>query len=224
MIDWRYLLTFRWANAMSQLTGYLSGVALLLATGATMHGVASRYFFGHPTIWQTEFSIYLLMFVTFVGGAYGLRHHAHVGVDLFVQRLPSRPQLAMRVVAAVLSLVVVLIVLWTATDMWWEAYQNGWTSSTAWGPPLSVVYAILPLGMLLVACQYIAMVIEAVLGLLGRRDLDGIALLKQQNPELSAVEVMEEVAADGEAAAQGEGEHARPTGSSATPGTPDRRV
>ncbi|QNN53553.1 TRAP transporter small permease [Nocardioides mesophilus] len=192
MTTLKYILTFRWANLTSEASGYLSGIALLGATFATMHGVASRYFLGHPTIWQTELSVYLLLFVTFVGGAYGLKHHAHVGVDLMVEALPARPQLLMRVVASVLSLVVVLVVLWTATTMWWEATESGWTSSTVWAAPLSIVYAILPLGMLLIACQYIAFVIEGVLGLLGKLPEDEIALLKQQNPELSATEVFED--------------------------------
>ena len=182
----RSALTFKWANATSQLTGYLSAVALLLATGAIMHAVASRYLLGRPTIWQTEFSIYLLMFVTFVGAAYGLRHHAHVGVDLLVQLLPTRGQLAMRLIAAVLSLAVVLVVLWTAYETWLEAYEAGWKTSTVWAPPLSVVYAILPLGMLFVACQYIAMIIEATQALLGRHPDEAVALLKQGNPELHA--------------------------------------
>ena len=182
----RSALTFKWANATSQLTGYLSAVALLLATAAIMHAVASRYLLGRPTIWQTEFSIYLLMFVTFVGAAYGLRHHAHVGVDLLVQLLPTRGQLAMRLIAAVLSLAVVLVVLWTAYETWLEAYEAGWRTSTVWAPPLSVVYAILPLGMLFVACQYIAMIIEAAQALFGHRPDEAVALLKQGNPELHA--------------------------------------
>ncbi|MFZ5872683.1 MAG: TRAP transporter small permease, partial [Actinomycetota bacterium] len=70
----RYALSFRWANHLSQLTGYLSAVALVVATGVTLQAVLSRYFLGRPTVWQTEMSIYLLMFVTFVGAAYGLRH------------------------------------------------------------------------------------------------------------------------------------------------------
>jgi len=182
---WTYVLEFRWANATSKITGYLSGVALLAATFSMTHAVASRYFFGHPTIWQTEFSIYLLMFVTFVGAAYGLRHNAHVGVDLLVQTAPPRLQLLLRIISATLSLVVILVVFWTAAKMWSEAAAGGWTTSTAWRAPLSLVYAILPLGMLLVACQYIALIIEGVKGLLGRVSLSEVALLHQLNPELN---------------------------------------
>lgn len=184
-----YLLSFRWANKLSQLSGYLSALALVLATGVTLHAVLGRYFFGVPTVWQGELSIYLLMFVTFVGAAYGLRHHAHVGVDLLVERLPTKPQLAMRVFTAVLSLVVVLVVLWTSFELWYEAYEGGFRSATAWRAPLSVVYAILPLGMLLVALQYVAFIVEGVQALLGRIPPEqGAALLAQKSPELAAVE------------------------------------
>lgn len=183
------VLSFRWANALSQLTGYLSAVALIAATGVTLHAVLGRYFLGVPTVWQTELSIYLLMFVTFVGAAYGLRHHAHVGVDLVVERLPPKPQLAMRLVTAVGALVVVLVVAWTSGLLWWEAFEGGFRSSTAWRAPLSVVYAILPVGMLLVACQYVAFIVEGVQALRsGDPEGHGSALLSQKSPELAAVE------------------------------------
>lgn len=184
----KYVLSFRWANQLSQLTGYLSAAALIIATLVTLHAVASRYFFGVPTIWQTEMSIYLLMFVTFVGAAYGLRHHAHVGVDLVVERLPTKPQLVLRITTALLAIVVVGAVAWTAGEIWWEAVEGDFRSPTAWRAPLSVVYAILPLGMLLVILQYVAFVIEAVVALFGRApDGQMPALMAQQSPELAAI-------------------------------------
>lgn len=185
----RYALSFRWANHLSQLTGYLSAVALVVATGVTLQAVLSRYFLGRPTVWQTEMSIYLLMFVTFVGAAYGLRHHAHVGVDLVVERLPERRQLVARIATAVAALVVVLVVLWTSAQTWWEAVEGGFRSPTAWRAPLSVVYAILPLGMLCVALQYVAFIVEGVQALLGRLP-EGRrpALLAISSPELAAIQ------------------------------------
>lgn len=185
----RYALSFRWANHLSQLTGYLSAVALVVATGVTLQAVLSRYFLGRPTVWQTEMSIYLLMFVTFVGAAYGLRHHAHVGVDLVVERLPERRQLVARIATAVAALVVVLVVLWTSAQTWWEAVEGGFRSPTAWRAPLSVVYAILPLGMLCVVLQYVAFIVEGVQALLGRLP-EGRrpALLAISSPELAAIQ------------------------------------
>lgn len=183
----KYVLTFRWANTLSEIAGYLSALALVLATLAMMHGVLTRYLFGRPTVWQTEVSVYLLVFVTFVGAAYGLKHHAHVGVDLLVERLPTRRQLVMRLVTAVLSLVVVVAVIWTAYGTWWEALEGGFRSPTSLRAPLWLAYGILPLGMLLVAFQYIAFLIEGFQALgQGERAAEGTALLAQGNIELAA--------------------------------------
>ncbi|MFP5253050.1 MAG: TRAP transporter small permease [Actinomycetes bacterium] len=196
----KYVLTFRWANVLSEIAGYLSAVALLLATAAMMHGVLSRYLFGRPTVWQTEVSVYLLIFVTFVGAAYGLKHHAHVGVDLLVERLPLRAKLVTRIVTAILATVVVLVVIWTSFHTWWEAVEGGFRSPTALRAPLSVAYAILPLGMLLVLFQYLAFVIEGVEALLSGKDQAGrAALLGQGNAELAAaVEDVDDPAAVGQ--------------------------
>jgi TRAP-type C4-dicarboxylate transport system permease small subunit len=179
----RSVLTFRWAHTLSEAAGYLSAAALLAATGVMVHGVATRYFLGHPTVWQTELSIYLLMFVTFVGASYGLRHHAHVGVDVLVERLPDRAQLVVRLLTSLVVVGLLLVVAWRAGSLWWDAVQGGWHSSTAWRAPLSVVYAILPLGMLLLVLQYAAFVAEAVAGLTGRTSpAEALAALGRRTP------------------------------------------
>jgi TRAP-type C4-dicarboxylate transport system permease small subunit len=183
----KYVLSFRWANTLSEIAGYLSAVALVLATLAMVHGVLTRYLFGRPTVWQTEVSIYLLVFVTFVGAAYGLKHHAHVGVDLLVERLPLRARLGARLFNGILSLVVVAVVLWTSYGTWWEAVEGNFRSPTALRAPLSAVYAIVPLGMLLVAFQYLAFLIEGFQGLLGGEDAaESAEILGQGNAELAA--------------------------------------
>lgn len=171
-------LTFRWATWLSELTGYLSGIALIVATLVTTHGVFVRYVLRESTIWQTETTIYLMMFVTFVGAAYGLKHHAHVGVDLLVERVDGRARLVWKLITSVLCLAVVLVVLWLSYQMWYTAWQAGHRSATAWRAPLSVAYAILPVGMLLVALQYVAMIIEGIQGLRGRIPLSEVSLMR----------------------------------------------
>ncbi|MBM9461822.1 TRAP transporter small permease [Aeromicrobium sp. YIM 150415] len=152
----------RWISVLTDGTGYLSAIALIVATGAVLHGVIMRYFFKAPTLWQTEAATYLLILVAFIGSAYGLKHRAHVGVDLFVELLEPRKRLIARVTTAVLSVAVIAIVAVTATSMWWHAAANGHHATTSWGPPLGVVYAILPLGMLLLALEYVRQIVDAI--------------------------------------------------------------
>lgn len=152
---------FRWIDRVSEFTGYLSGLCIFAATLVICYAVVLRAT-GRSTIWQTELAVYLLIFVTFVGGAYGLKHGSHVNVDLFSNRLSVRGQVAIQVVRAVLSLTLIAVVAWYSSKMWWEATTLGWTSGTAWDPSLTYVYAILPLGMVLIALQYLVVIGRAI--------------------------------------------------------------
>lgn len=169
-------LSLRWVDRLVEAIGYLCGLALILATLAVLHGVLTRYLLNEPTLWQTEFATYLLITVTLVGAAYGLKHHAHVGVDILLERLPARPQILIRIVTAMLALGVIVVVGWTSVHMWHEAYQGGHRSNTSWAVPLSIVYAILPLGMILLALQYLRMLIDAVICLLRSRPQEALLL------------------------------------------------
>lgn len=140
----------RWVGLLSEASGWLAAVALVLATLITSHGVFVRYFLRQPTVWQTESTIYLLMLVTFVG------------------LVPRRPQLAVAVV---------LVVMWTSYQDWYEAYLYDHHSSTAFRFPLWIAFAILPLGMLLVALQYVAMIVEGIMGLAGRVPMSQVSLM-----------------------------------------------
>lgn len=151
----------RWIDAISEASGYLSGFCIFGSTLIICYAITVRAF-GGTTIWQTELAIYLLMVVTFIGGAYGLKHGHHVSVDLLMGRLPGRARQVAQLVAAALSLVVITAVAWRAGEMWWNATERGWTSGTAWNPPLVFPYAILPLGMTLIGLQYLAIVARTI--------------------------------------------------------------
>lgn len=162
-------LVLRWIDRVSEATGYLSGGCILLATLVICYAVVLRAT-GQSSVWQTELAVYLLIFVTFVGGAYGLKHGSHVHVDLLDRRLSVKGRLVLQAVRAVLALVLIVVVAWYSLQTWWQATSQGSTSGTAWDPPLMYVYAILPLGMILIALQYLAVIARTVAGLMGRTD------------------------------------------------------
>jgi TRAP-type C4-dicarboxylate transport system permease small subunit len=164
-------------NMISEVSGYISGMTIFLATLVILHQVIVRYFIGESTIWQTEFSIYLLLFASFVGAAYGLKHDAHVGVDVIVERMPQRAKSILRIVTSIFSLLLTIIVAWKAWEMWAHATSLGWHSSSIWGPPLTYPYFILPLGMSLVSLQFIVIIYEEYIKLVNNKktkiEIDG---------------------------------------------------
>ena len=150
----------RYIDRLSELAGYASAVLILVSMLVVCYGVFLRYVLGASTVWQLELSTYFLMFAAFVGGAYGLRHGDHVNLSLIVDRLPAKPQLYVKLVASILGFLFIAIVAVIAYFLWWETTEAGRTSGTAWNVPLTYPYLIVPLGMTLIALQYLVIVVE----------------------------------------------------------------
>ncbi len=150
----------RFIDWLSELSGYVSGVLILASMLVICYGVVLRYVLGASTVWQTELAIYFLMFAAFVGGAYGLKHGDQVKIDVVVNRLPGRAQLLVNFVAAILGFLFIATIAVLSFDLWWHAVQTGRRSGTAWNIPLSYPYFMLPLGMTLMALQYLVIAAE----------------------------------------------------------------
>ena len=153
-------LLLRYIDRLSELAGYASAVLILVSMLVVCYGVFLRYVLGASTVWQLELSTYFLMFAAFVGGAYGLKHGDHVNLSLIVDRLPKKARLYVKLVASVLGFVFIVIVAVIAYVLWWETTQAGRTSGTAWNVPLTYPYLIVPLGMTLIALQYLVIVVQ----------------------------------------------------------------
>lgn len=158
--DRRKSLFTRIVEWLSEVSGYVSGALILASVLVICYGVVLRYFLGASTIWQTELSIYFLMFAAFVGGAYGLKHDDHVSIDLVVKRLPGRARLIVNLVAALMGLSLIVVIGVIGLVLWWETTVAGRRSGTAWNPPLTYPYFIIPLGMGLIALQYLVIAAE----------------------------------------------------------------
>jgi len=56
----------------------LAGIVLLFITFSISVDVFLRYVFGKPTIWITEVSTYLFLYVIYLGTAYALQEDMHI--------------------------------------------------------------------------------------------------------------------------------------------------
>ena len=76
--------------------------------------ITLRYGFDGSIFWAQEISQLLMLVAYFVGASCVFRARHYVIVEFFVQRFPPRAQRAAYVLAQVLTVVLWLIVLWTA--------------------------------------------------------------------------------------------------------------
>lgn len=152
----------RYVGRTSTLFGYASALLILASVLVISYATVLRYVVGSSTVWQTELSIYFLLFATFCGAAYGLKHGDHVGIDIVLLRLGPRSRRLVRIVAAILGFVLVTVIAIMAFGSWWETLEKDRHSGTAWNPSLILPHLIVPVGMVVLALQFLAIIVDLI--------------------------------------------------------------
>ncbi len=131
------------------------GSALAIGTaGAVLTWeVAGRYFFSTPSDWQDELSTFLLIGATFASAAWIQARRGHVAIDALAVLLPPWADLVRRTLADALSFLFVTFFAWKSISLLLEAWDEGQTTPSSWGPPLWIPYGCMAVGMVLLAVQ-----------------------------------------------------------------------
>lgn len=146
----------------SQATGMLGALAILGAALVVTEGVMVRKVLGQSTIWQIEFSVFLLMYACFVGAALAQKRKSHLNVDLVVIHLSPKAREVVLLVAAMISCLLCLVLAVYSWPMWWQAVAANEHSESLWGPALWIPYIFLPLGMTLLFLQYLVQIVDTI--------------------------------------------------------------
>jgi TRAP-type C4-dicarboxylate transport system permease small subunit len=149
---------------LSRASGVVAVGLLAAAVLAVNHLVVVRYVLNESAIWQHEFVTYSLIGATILGSPYVLLKRGHVSVDLLPLALPHKARFALALIAAALGLAFCVVLAVTGAGFWYEAAAKGWVAETVWAPPLWIPYLAVPLGMGLVALQYLADIVALLTG------------------------------------------------------------
>ncbi len=105
--------------------------------------VFCRYVLDSALGWAEELSVYLLVWLVFLGAAAAARDRSHIRVDVLVDRLPPRFRVVLRVVVDLLQAVFMVVMVWLGFRM--VGVMSGTQSPTLYLPVSYVSYAALPL-------------------------------------------------------------------------------
>ena len=92
-------------DAINELFGRLIAPLIAIITLIVLYDIASRFFFGRPSDWAFDVTKMLFGAHFMLMAAYGLRHHAHVEVDVLKRLLSRKRQALIEVVAYVIFFV-----------------------------------------------------------------------------------------------------------------------
>ena len=133
----------------------LSAVALVIASCVLTYSVVVRYFTHEATDWQDEFSVFLLIGVTFLSAAWVHSQRGHIGIEAVASLLSPRANRIRFFIVDMLSALFCAFFAWKSWTLLHEAWTEGYYSATAWAPPLWIPYLAMSLGMTLLTVQIV---------------------------------------------------------------------
>lgn len=127
---------------------FLVAKVLLAAIVVLVFLAALGRSFGYPLIWSIDMAQLLFIWVCFLGANRAMRLKAHIGVDLFVRKLPRTPRWFIEIGLALLALaflVALAVSGYRLTLLNWQRVYGDSGISYAW------VTAAVPVGAALLA-------------------------------------------------------------------------
>jgi C4-dicarboxylate transporter DctQ subunit len=102
-------------------------MALLLAamTVLTFWQVVLRYAFNSGLLWALEATTYMFGWLLLLGMSYGVRHHAHIGIDAAVKLLPLRVRRAVGLLVLALCILFAALMLYGSYAYEYRMYRLG---------------------------------------------------------------------------------------------------
>ena len=131
----------------------ISAAALFLITVIVCFEVASRYFFGSPTIWAWDINVQLTMLMVMFGLSEVHRKDLNVRVDVISTMLPQRVQIIFDILFVLLLIFITGVLVWMGWSYFEQSFSRGQTASTTFAPLLWPVKLTLPIGAAVLMAQ-----------------------------------------------------------------------
>jgi TRAP-type C4-dicarboxylate transport system permease small subunit len=150
-----------WAKLkkVNTLCATLSGVILLFMALSISVDVFMRYVLGSPTIWITEVSTYLFLYVIYLATAYALQQGMHIKVTFLRDFFGKKTQRILDLITSILATLFTAVLLWQTSEMTWTAFKGNWTSPTMLNAPYAYIHGIMVVGSLLLLVSFVCSII-----------------------------------------------------------------
>lgn len=157
-------------DRLGRLDGWIGGGCLLALTALMLCEIGTRFlstflpFLPSSISVAWEYSSYLMAAAFTFGAAMTLRAGGHIRVTLLLKNLPPPAARALEAATALVAFAFMAFLAWSMIRFTWTAFMRGQSSVTS-GTAIWFPEAVVTFGMLLLALQFLARFIQAVLGL-----------------------------------------------------------
>lgn len=121
-------------------------VMLALIVIVTAISVISRYFFFHPLNFANPLSIYLMMWISFLGSGIAIRKGEHIFVELFINKFVGRKRVRLLLLINIIVAIFLIIMIYYGFIFAFTGLQS--TDAFVFGISMFIPYLSVPIGML----------------------------------------------------------------------------
>lgn len=151
-------------RTVSALCGIAAALLIAGSVVIVCEMVFVRYALNQNTIWQTDFVTFSIVAATFIGSPYLVLSRGHVNVDVLPLYLGQAGRYRLALASLIMATAFCLVMTVLTFNFWYEAWDNNWRSESMWRARLWIPYASMPIGLGILALQYIAEIIKLVTG------------------------------------------------------------
>ncbi|GKV65239.1 MULTISPECIES: TRAP transporter small permease [unclassified Sporosarcina] len=132
------------SNWIETLEKFMAMILIAAMTIIIAAAVLFRYFLNAPIFWASEASIFIMAWVTFIGGSLGLKYKSQASVTFLVDRLSDKGKRYLEIISYIIILVFIGILLYLSYQ-WLGSVSNQTSSSMR--IPMWIPYASVPVGL-----------------------------------------------------------------------------
>ena len=104
---------------------WLGSLALTIISLISLGNVITRYVTGGSLAFTEEFSVFLLVVLTFTGASVALRRNGHIRISMLERALPVGLRRALILFQTLCGIIVLGLITWFGGKLTWEEYQWG---------------------------------------------------------------------------------------------------
>ncbi len=150
----------RLSHILNRLSAALNGISewILIVIGVAMSIVVLMQIFFRfvvylPFPWSEEIARYLMIWLGMIGSFVALRRGRHIGVTIFMERVPQRVNV---VLFPLIQGIMIVFLLYVAREGWTMALANLTQKSPAMQIPMFYPYVAVPFGAVLMIIELLA--------------------------------------------------------------------
>jgi TRAP-type mannitol/chloroaromatic compound transport system permease small subunit len=143
----------RLIDNVSKWSGLIVAPLILVYLVILLYEMASRYIFNAPTLWAHETSTFVFGAQFMLGGAYCYWRGSMVNVEVFHDRLPSRPRAILDVCLFIIPLVVLGAMIRYGGTFFLDSLALREHTESLFSPPLYPLRGVIPVAAFLFLLQ-----------------------------------------------------------------------